>query len=967
MSAAGIELDGSRLLMEWLLEQRISLALTTYQSNRLLLVGVKPEGRLSTVMRTFDRIMGLWATPERLTFTTRHQVWQLANGLEQPDPVHDRLYIPRICHFTGEIDAHDLVIEDSGRIVFVNTLHSCLATVSERYNFTPLWKPPFISKLAPEDRCHLNGLARRDGQARYITLCGRSDVTDGWRDQRQNGGCVMDIQTNEVVLKGLSMPHSPRWYEGKLWLLNSGKGEFGYADLEQGRFEPIAFCPGYSRGLAFWGNYAIVGLSMPRDKSFTGLALDQQLSARQATPRCGLLVIDLKTGDVVHWLRIGGLVTELYDVQVIPGVRHPGALSLSSNEVRHTLVLDPQMGTVVQAQQQAIALDYPAALALQKAGQTAEAIASFTQIVQDFPDHAPSHYQLGRLYQKQQQLVPAIAHYRQALQLQPHLTTAWFNLGVALQTQQQTAEAIACYQQVLKQQPQHLKALNNLGCLLEQEHRREGAIACYRRACLLAPNDSKPLLNLGRLLAAHKEYEAALPHLEKAIALAPDALEILLEYENVRLSLCDWQDYDRRMEHLCDRLQQHYSDPNSEALSGLLNLNYLPISPDLQKIAAQRFARGLSAIAARGLSAVEAKLRLAYLSPDFRDHSVGLLTHALFQHHNRHQFEVYAYSLFPTSDEFTEKIRAGCDAFVNLAGLPAEVAAQRIRDDGIDILIDLAGYTAHSRPDILALQPAPLQIQYLGYPGTMGAEFVPFILADSWLIPPAAEPHYTEQVIHLPHAFVASPLDIAPHCPTRSELGLPEAGIVYCAFHHAAKIDPPVFAAWMRILQQVPGSVLWLSAASDTVKANLRQAAETQGIAPERLIFAPKRPLPDYLAQYQQADLFLDTWVYSAGSTAVCALSAGLPMLTRPGQTYAARMGASILAAAGLEELICPDAATYEQRAVQLGQQPAQLRSLRQTLAHQRSQAPLFDVHKFVHHLEATLSRLWQQRPMGSG
>lgn len=345
MAVAGLEVDGSRLLLEWLLEQRLSLVLTTYQSNRLMLVGVKPEGRLSAVVRTYDRIMGLWATPERLTFTTRHQVWQLANGLDQAGPFHDRLYIPRLCHFTGEIDAHDLVIEDSGRIVFVNTLYSCLATISDRYNFTPLWKPPFISRLAPEDRCHLNGLALRDGQVRYVSFCDRSDVTDGWRDHRQNGGCVMDVQTSEVVLAGLSMPHSPRWYQGKLWLLNSGTGEFGYADLERGQFEPVAFCPGYGRGLAFWGDYALVGLSMPRDKSFAGLALDQQLRDRHTVPRCGLLVIDLKTGDVVHWLRVGGLVTELYDVQVIAGVRHPSALSVNSSELRHTLVLDPQRGT----------------------------------------------------------------------------------------------------------------------------------------------------------------------------------------------------------------------------------------------------------------------------------------------------------------------------------------------------------------------------------------------------------------------------------------------------------------------------------------------------------------------------------------------------------------------------------------------------------------------------------------------
>lgn len=545
MTAAGAELDGSRGLLAWLQAQQLSLALTTYQSNRLLLVGVKPEGRLSAVVRTFDRIMGLWATPERLTFTTRHQVWHLVNCLgEQTTPQgHDRLYLPRLCHFTGEIDAHDLVVEASGRIVFVNTLHSCLATVSDRYSFTPLWQPPFISKLAPEDRCHLNGLALRDGQVRYVSFCGKSDVSDGWRDYRQSGGCVMDVQTHEGVLEGLSMPHSPRWYRDRLWLLNSGTGELGYADLERGQFEPICFCPGYGRGLAFWGDYALVGLSLPRDQSFTGLALEQRLADRHALPRCGVLVVDLNTGNVVHWLRVGGLISELYDVQVIPGVRHPGAVSLTGDEIRHTLTLDPQFGSLAgtpvpkPSSGKDSAQRYQEALALQPASQPEVAIAAFAQLVQDFPNHAPSHYQLARLYQQQQQHILAIAHYRQALQLQPSLTTAWFNLGVALQTQQQTQEAIAAYQQVLAHHPDHLKALNNLGTLLEQEQQWPEAIACYRRACQLAPEDARPAFNLGRLLAAQQDYEAALPYLEKAVALAADATEMGLEPNTVQSTL----------------------------------------------------------------------------------------------------------------------------------------------------------------------------------------------------------------------------------------------------------------------------------------------------------------------------------------------------------------------------------------------------------------------------------------------
>ncbi|MFB2935937.1 TIGR03032 family protein [Aerosakkonemataceae cyanobacterium BLCC-F154] len=222
--------------------------------------------------------------------------------------------------------------------IFVNTLFSCLATVSETHSFVPLWQPPFISKLAAEDRCHLNGLAMRDGQPRYVTAVSRSDIADGWREKRTDGGCAIDILNNEVIASGLSMPHSPRWYRDKLWLLNSGTGEFGYLDAQTGKFEPVTFCPGYLRGLAFSGDFAIVGLSQARgNKTFSGLPLEEKLAQKNAEARCGLMAIDLRTGDSVHWLRIEGVVEELYDVAVLPGVRRPMALGFRTDEIRRTI------------------------------------------------------------------------------------------------------------------------------------------------------------------------------------------------------------------------------------------------------------------------------------------------------------------------------------------------------------------------------------------------------------------------------------------------------------------------------------------------------------------------------------------------------------------------------------------------------------------------------------------------------
>jgi uncharacterized protein (TIGR03032 family) len=224
--------------------------------------------------------------------------------------------------------------------VFVNTLFSCLGTLSEKRSFVPLWKPPFISKFAPEDRCHMNGMAAENGKVAYVTSCSVSDVADGWRDRRQDGGVVVDVRSNEVLCRGLSMPHSPRVHEGKLYLHNSGTGYFGHLDRSRGTFEQISFCPGYLRGLAFLGGYAIVGLSKPRDRTFTGLPLDGELKKRDCEPQCGLQVIDLRSGDVAHWVRVEGTVSELYDVAVLPGVQRPMALGFKTDEIQRTLSMD---------------------------------------------------------------------------------------------------------------------------------------------------------------------------------------------------------------------------------------------------------------------------------------------------------------------------------------------------------------------------------------------------------------------------------------------------------------------------------------------------------------------------------------------------------------------------------------------------------------------------------------------------
>jgi uncharacterized protein (TIGR03032 family) len=341
--AANFEISTSRQLVAWMAEQNLSMAFTTYQIGKLFLLGRNAAGQLSVFERSFNRCMGLCATPSGMFMSSLYQVWRLENVLGAGDERdgYDALYVPQVGYTTGDVDIHDMAVGSDGRLVFVNTLFSCLATLSETHSFRPLWWPRFVSRLAAEDRCHLNGLALREGRPAYVTAVGESDVVNGWRDMRASGGVVINADSGEIVVRGLSMPHSPRWHRSRLWLLESGTGEFGYVDSQAGRFVPVAFCPGFMRGLAFHGDFALVGLSKPReDRTFSGLPLDAALRARGASPRCGVHVVDLRTGDVVHWLQIDGLVSELYDVVVLPGIRRPMALGFKSDEIRRVISIE---------------------------------------------------------------------------------------------------------------------------------------------------------------------------------------------------------------------------------------------------------------------------------------------------------------------------------------------------------------------------------------------------------------------------------------------------------------------------------------------------------------------------------------------------------------------------------------------------------------------------------------------------
>ncbi len=343
-----LDVTCSRQFTSWLQEHNLSLAFTTYQAGKVFFIGSTPNGKVTVFNRNFQRVMGLCCpAPNTLWMSTLYQLWRLENTLEpgQMSGHHDKVYVPQVSYVTGDVDAHDIAVDEKGVPIFVNTMFSCLARPSVSRSFAPVWKPPFISRLAAEDRCHLNGLAMDGFEPAYVTAVATTDVHGGWREHRRDGGVVIDVRTNDIVCEGLSMPHSPRLHNGELYVLNSGEGYFGKVDRKTGNFEPITFIPGYARGMGFFGDFAIVGLSQCREnRTFSGLNLDKALDEKKVQARAGLQVIDLRTGDSVHFLELKGDVRELYDVVAIPQTQSPSALGFMTDEIRRSISIQPVEG-----------------------------------------------------------------------------------------------------------------------------------------------------------------------------------------------------------------------------------------------------------------------------------------------------------------------------------------------------------------------------------------------------------------------------------------------------------------------------------------------------------------------------------------------------------------------------------------------------------------------------------------------
>jgi predicted O-linked N-acetylglucosamine transferase (SPINDLY family) len=598
-------------------------------------------------------------------------------------------------------------------------------------------------------------------------------------------------------------------------------------------------------------------------------------------------------------------------------------------------------------------------------GKLAEAEAHYRQALALRPDYAEAYNNLGVVLQDQAYLDKAVVHYRQALALRPAYAEAHYNLANTLKEHRRLADAVAHYRQALALRPDYAEAYNNLGLALEEQGHLHGAVTHFERALALRPAYADAYYNLANTLKAQGKLEEAVAYYRKALALRPDFVEAENQLMHQLQYLCDWTG----LEELYAR-QRHLIRTNSSAKIAPFTLLAIPSSPMEQLRCATNWAANSLAPLMRLRERLgfhftrvpKPRLRIGYLSGDFRHHAIARLIPELFETHDRARFEVLAYSYGPDDkSDIRQRIERACDRFVEVREASSEETARQIYDDGVDILVDLMGYTGSSRTPILALRPAPLQVNYLGFPGTMGADFMDYIITDRFIAPANQAAFFTEQFVYLPDCYQANDRQrlIAEHAPTRTECSLPAAGLIFCCFNNTYKITPAMFDIWMRLLRALPGSVLWLLESGPGATRNLRREAAVRGVDPERLVFAPRLPNALHLARYPLADLFLDTLPVNAHATCSDALWAGLPVLTCVGETFVSRVAGSLLRAIGLPELITYSLEDYEAVALRLAQHPDELAALRARLAQNRLTAPLFDTPRFTRHLERAYELMW--------
>lgn len=593
-----------------------------------------------------------------------------------------------------------------------------------------------------------------------------------------------------------------------------------------------------------------------------------------------------------------------------------------------------------------------------------EALGCFEKACALQPAYAEAWSNRGECLRRLQRHAEALTSLSKALEINPGIVQAWTSRGRVLGALRKFGKALKCFQQAAALDPGSIDVHFSQGLVYSDMNQHELAIACFDHALAIKPDFALAWFHRGGSKFQLKQFAEALADIDQAAKL-PDKIPVLPSYRlAVKRAICDWQHWEEDIQGVLGQLDSGTSPKSSTLPHGLLAL---PISRRQQQAAAEAFAERFAKIACPypetprpGKS--DKRIRVGFYSSDLREHPVGQLLVEIIERHDRSRFEFTAFSFNPeTQDPLSERLRLAFDRFIDAHLLSDEEVVHLSRQIGIDIAIDLNGYTDGMRTGVFAMRAAPVQVSYLGYAATMGTPFMDYLVTDEVVCPAGSEIDYTEKLVYLPPSFMPhdSTQDISTSPLKRSDFLLPENSFVFCCFNNHNKISPAVFDIWMRLLSKVKDSVLWLSEGNDLAKNNLRKEAASRGVDPARLIFARRmESMADHLARHRLADLFLDTFYYTAHTTACDSLWAGLPVLTCMGETFASRVAASLLTAAGLTELITDDPASYEARALTLATDRSALSAIREKLARNRLATPLFDSALKSRHLESALTEM---------
>lgn len=604
---------------------------------------------------------------------------------------------------------------------------------------------------------------------------------------------------------------------------------------------------------------------------------------------------------------------------------------------------------------------------LRAQGRTDEAVACYEQAIAMAPNHSDAYLNLGIARADQGRYADARALFEKVLRLEPRSFDAHLNLGYLFRLQGEPAAALDQFRRALEAAPDRAIAHHELGTAYRQLGDLDAAAACHRRALELDPGYASAHYAFAETSKLQGRLDEAMESYGRALALEPDHIEALGGIVHVRQHLCSWDG----IEELWRQLRELIATGTGGFVTPFSSLS-MPTTLAEQLACASAWAQRelLPATAHRQRPVFDLsvprqhdRLRVGYLSWGFHRHATAYLMAQLFELHDRGRFEVHAYAYGPDDrSAIRARLRNACEHFTDVSQESYFATAQRIHDDRVDVLVDLTGYTLGTRPQILALRPAPIQVNWLGYPGTMGSASIDYLIADPFIVPASHERFYAERVLRLPDCYQINDRrrEVSARVPTRAECGLPDSGVIFCCFNQTYKILPEMFGAWMRIMKAVPGSMLWLAEGNRWATENLRHAAAERGVAPERLAFAARKDLPDYLVQYRLADLALDTFPYTSHTTASDALWMGCPLAACTGETFASRVSGSILINSGMGDLITDNLRDYERLVTGLATAPGKLSDLRRRLDRTRDTHPLFDTPRLVRNLEKAYDDMYQ-------